>query len=77
MSLSGLDQVLITVNARYQAYLLRIWQETPGAPWRILLQDATTGERSTFVDLEALLSFLQTQMELPDATFAPTDDLED
>ena len=46
---------------RYRAFLLRLWQEAPGQPWRALLQDATTQERYGFADLDCLLDFLHTQ----------------
>lgn len=44
----------------YHAWLLRMWRETPYAPWRIALEHVSTGERQGFADLEALLFFLQT-----------------
>jgi hypothetical protein len=44
----------------YHAWLLRMWRETPYTPWRIALEDTSTRERKGFVDLEALLVFLQT-----------------
>lgn len=45
-----------------QTYLLRLWQESPDAPWRVSLQHATTGERWGFASLEALFSFLVASM---------------
>jgi hypothetical protein len=50
----GLDQL----TAPYQAYLLRLWQEGPQEPWRVLLQQVSNGERRVFPDLEALFAFL-------------------
>ena len=47
----------------YHAYLLRLWRESPGGPWRALLQDAATGERHGFAGLIAVVRFLETQME--------------
>ena len=44
----------------YHAWLLRMWRESPTAPWRIALENTTTGERKGFADLESLLLFLQT-----------------
>jgi hypothetical protein len=44
----------------YHAWLLRIWRETPYAPWRIALEHVSTGERKGFADLDALLAYLQT-----------------
>lgn len=46
-------------HAGYQAYLLRLWQETPHSPWRIWLQDVTTGQGRVFVNLESLGQFLE------------------
>ena len=47
----------------YYAYLLRLRRENPNEPWRVLLQDAATGERHGFASLIALLRFLWTLME--------------
>lgn len=47
----------------YHAYLLRIWQEDQQErsqhSWRFSLEDAHTGQRRGFSDLDALLIFLQ------------------
>ena len=45
----------------YHAYLVRLWQDGPHAPWRASAQCAQTGEKRLFVDLDALFAFLQTQ----------------
>ena len=45
----------------YHAYLVRLWQDGPHAPWRASAQCAQTGEKRLFVDLEALFAFLRTQ----------------
>ncbi len=53
----------------YVSYLLRLWQETGGATthWRASLQDAQTGQRVGFADLENLFSFLRRKTgESPD-----------
>jgi hypothetical protein len=42
----------------YQAYLLRVWRESPTSPRRASLQDALTGERYLFADLVELMVFL-------------------
>lgn len=47
----------------YHAYLLRLWRESPGGPWRAWLQDAATGERHGFVSLSAVMRFLWAQTE--------------
>ena len=44
---------------RERAYLLRLWQEAEGAPWRASLLIAETGTRRAFGSLESLLAFLQ------------------
>jgi hypothetical protein len=41
-----------------QVYLLSLWRETPGAPWRAALRLAGGEERIGFADLEALALFL-------------------
>jgi hypothetical protein len=46
------------IYVRYQAYLLRLWQERPQTPWRASLQDAATGKRRGFADLQSLFDFL-------------------
>jgi hypothetical protein len=52
---------------RYEAYLLRFWQEQRQntrlpAIWRFSLEDPHTGQRHGFATLEALFNFLQTQL---------------
>ena len=44
----------------YFAYLLRIWKVTSAgqASWRASLEDAETGERVGFGDLDALFAYL-------------------
>ena len=49
---------------RYRGYLLRLWQETPQAPWRVSLRSVTSGEQYHFTDLAGLSAFLQDQMKL-------------
>jgi hypothetical protein len=46
---------------RYQAYLLRLWRESPQAPWRASLQSVNSGERCGFPDLQSMFAYLQTQ----------------
>ncbi len=48
-------------------YLLTIWQERAAsskhaAVWRFSLEDARTGERWGFANLEQILTFLEKQM---------------
>ncbi len=52
---------------RYGAYLLRYWEarsDLPGQPntGRFSLEDAGTGERHAFRDLEALVAFLREEL---------------
>ena len=48
---------------RYQAYLLRLWEERPHADWpaewRFSLEDPHTGERRGFADFDTLIAFLR------------------
>lgn len=50
----------------YRAFLLRLWREGEGLPWRATLEDPHTGERFNFATLERLFEFLT-------ATGAPPD----
>ena len=52
---------------RYGAYLLRCWEVRSGHPggpstWRFSLEEAGTGERRAFRDLEALVAFLREEL---------------
>lgn len=52
---------------RYGAYLLRYWEvrsDRPGQPstWRFSLEEAGTGEKRGFRDLEALVAFLREEL---------------
>jgi hypothetical protein len=52
---------------RYRSYLLTVWEERNADPdlpvtWRFSLEDARTGRRRGFADLEALLAALQQDM---------------
>ncbi len=53
---------------RYHAYMLRFWEvrsEHPGRPstWRFSLENAQTGQKRGFPDLEELLTFLKSQLK--------------
>ena len=57
---------------RYGAYLLRYWEVRSGRPgqpgtWRFSLEAAGTEERHAFRDLEALVAFLERELECDDA----------
>lgn len=63
--------------AKYQSYLLRLWQDGPHAMWRGSAQSIQTSEIVHFADLDSLFAFLATQTTSPpSATGAqtPTDD---
>lgn len=45
----------------YIAYLVRLWQESPHAPWRASAQCASTGEKIYFATLAELFAFLESQ----------------
>jgi hypothetical protein len=48
----------------YQAYLLRLWRDHAGAPWRATLIDAArTNQQRHFASLDALLAFLMAQAD--------------
>lgn len=55
--------------ANYNAYLVRLWQESPQAPWRASAQCASTGAKFYFATLDALYAFLDAQTVAP--TTAP------
>ena len=43
---------------RSQLYLLRLWCEAAGTPWRLSLRPASGGEAIGFADLDDLVLFL-------------------
>lgn len=45
-------------SRRYHAFLLRLWQEEAGAPWRIQMEHPQTHEVVGFHSLERLMQFL-------------------
>jgi hypothetical protein len=51
----------------YVAYMLRIWEaeDQAGAGLRASLEDARSGERQSFRDLEALFLYLREHVERP------------
>lgn len=55
--------------ADYHAGLLRLWREGAGGPWRASLQDAESGERLGFANLERLFAYLRRLTDdMPDAS---------
>jgi hypothetical protein len=57
----------LQLSGSYRAYLVRMWQEHPQAPWRASVQNAQTGELRIFSDLEQLVAFLYTQTQNTDS----------
>jgi hypothetical protein len=47
----------------YHAYLLRIWREEEGMPWRATLQNPHTGEQEGFASVEQLIDFIRYKIE--------------
>ena len=54
-------QTMNKLNAPYQSYLLRLWQDGPQARWHASVQSVQNKEIIHFVCLEDLVSFLWTQ----------------
>lgn len=51
----------------YHSYLVRVWQDGPQTPWRVLAQSIQSGETIHFADLEGFFAFLRAQtIVLPD-----------
>ena len=48
---------------RQSTFLLRVWRSN--SEWRITLEDPMTGKRNGFSKLEALMEFLNNDMERP------------
>lgn len=51
----------LTQPIRYQAYLIRLWQEDPTGPWRVALRHVLTNEELHFASLEKLFVYLLAQ----------------
>lgn len=47
----------------YHAYLLRIWREAEGMPWRATLQNPHTGEQEGFASVDQLIAFIRSKTE--------------
>jgi hypothetical protein len=43
---------------RYRSYLLRLWREAPGSPWRCQVNCVGTGRVQRFAGLAELFEFL-------------------
>ncbi len=48
---------------RYLSYLVRLWREASTAPsgWRASVEEASTGIRRGFADIDSLFAFLKAQ----------------
>jgi hypothetical protein len=47
----------------YSAFLLRMWREGDGTPWRAALQEVDGGTLMRFRDLEGLFEYLRKRAE--------------
>lgn len=47
----------------YRAFLLRLWNEDPDAPWRLTLEHARSGERRHFATVQQLSAYLEALIE--------------
>ncbi len=48
-------------RSEYLAYVLRLWCDGPGTPWRAAIEGVRTGERHLFATLPALFAFLESE----------------
>lgn len=67
---------------RYDAYLLRCWEvrsDQPGqsSAWRFSLEQAGTGDRRRFRDLQALVAHLELELRREDADVASAQESQD
>ena len=56
---------------RYRAYLLRLWQEQPGAPWRVMLQEVEGDQEWRFCDTTQCFDFIQQRLHKEQNERAP------
>lgn len=47
-----------------KAFLIRLWREDEGAPWRILLQNAASGQQKNFANIQAFIAHLEDLVQL-------------
>jgi hypothetical protein len=55
----------------YQAYLLRLWRDGPGAPWRAALEPPDGAAPVRFATVAALFAFLRDQLADPEPARPP------
>jgi hypothetical protein len=71
------------IQSEYHSYLLRLWRvKEDGEGWRASLEDVATGEQLGFIDIAALLRYLEElgftrQEDGMFATQASAEDLDD
>jgi hypothetical protein len=58
---------------RHYAFVIRLWQDSVQAPWRVILQPADTGERLAFANLEELLFYLHRVCESDGGEILPSE----
>lgn len=56
-----MNEMELSKPPHYTAYLVRLWQESPRAPWRASAQCASTGTKFYFATLTELFVFLESQ----------------
>jgi hypothetical protein len=73
----NLNQEQIPLNTEREAFVLRLWRETPGNQnWRGQLQHVRTGEVIAFQDVEELFDYIRQKIELPASTERNSPELE-
>lgn len=69
----------MTEPLRYRVYLLRLWRadaDSDAPTWRASLEDARSGQRHGFPDLEQLYAFLGAQTQSWAEPDEPSSDIE-
>ena len=56
--------------ADYHAYLIRLWRENEGLPWRADLEAPDTGEKRRFAAPEQAYAYLPQKLEREGASFS-------
>jgi hypothetical protein len=46
-------------HTNYLAFLLRLWRDGDGAPWRASLENTSTGEAMPFAEIRMLMAYLE------------------
>ena len=49
--------------AYYQAYLVRLWRNEEGEPWRVIVTHILTGEVRHFLNLAAFLAYIEEEQK--------------